>query len=161
MHHFQEDEERMIVLLSSGNLAVTQAVLHRVTSSNRKSNEDLEKKELPQNLKEVADLYQTAELVGDAVRAVYQCVIGKVRYTYSSVGRLQVKLSAANPERYLVACNQRRTPLQGVAKKESAVPGVRFKAWHPPEALHSSLPVQNPLVFDLFERFTETIIGGC
>ena len=86
---------------------------------------------------------------------------GKVRYTVSTVGRLQVKLSAANPERYLVVCNQRRTPLQGVAKKGSAVAGVRFKAWHPPEALHSSLPVQNPLVFDLFERFTETIIGGC
>ena len=46
----------MIVLLSSGNLAVTQAVLHRVTSSNFKSNEDSEKKELPQNLKGVADL---------------------------------------------------------------------------------------------------------
>ena len=88
MHHFQEDEERIIVLLSSGNLAVTQAVLHRVTSSNRKSNEDLEKKELPQNLKEVADLYQTAELVGDTVRAVYQHVGGKVRYTYSYVERL-------------------------------------------------------------------------
>ena len=108
----------MIVLLSSGNLAVTQAVLHRVTSSNRKSNEDLEKKELPQNLKEVADLYQTAELVGDAVRAVYQRVSGKVRYTYSSVERLQVKLCAADPERYLVACNQRRTHLHAVAKKD-------------------------------------------
>ena len=43
MYHFHKDEERMIALLSSGNLAVTQAVLHRVTSSNRKSNEDLEK----------------------------------------------------------------------------------------------------------------------
>ena len=72
MYHSQEDDERMIVLLSSGNLAVTQAVLHRVTSSNFKSNEDSEKKELPQNLKEVADLYQAAELVGDAVREVYQ-----------------------------------------------------------------------------------------
>ena len=72
MHHFQEDEERTIVLLSAGNLAVTQAVLHRVTSSNFKLNEDSEKKELPQNLEEVADLYQAAELVGDAVREVYQ-----------------------------------------------------------------------------------------
>ena len=76
------------------------------------------KKKLPQNLKEVDDLYQAAELVGDAVRAVYQHVVGKVRYTVSSVGRLQVKLSAANPQRYLVACNQRRTPLHAVAKKD-------------------------------------------
>ena len=72
MYHFQEHEERMIVLLSSGNLAVTQAVLHRVTNSNFKANEDSEKKELPQNLEKVADLYQAAELVGDAVREVYQ-----------------------------------------------------------------------------------------
>ncbi len=86
---------------------------------------------------------------------------GTVRYTDSSVERLQVKLSAADPERYLVACNQRKTPLHAVAKKGSAVAGVRFKAWQPPEALHPSLPVQTPLVFDLFDRFTETIIGGC
>ena len=51
--------------------------------------------------------------------------------------------------------------MHAVAKKGSAVAGVRFKAWQPPEALHPSLPVQTPLVFDLFDRFTETIIGGC
>jgi len=43
MHHFHEDQERLIVLLSSGNLAVTQAVLHRVTSSNLRLNEEVEK----------------------------------------------------------------------------------------------------------------------
>ena len=85
---------------------------------------------------------------------------GTVRYTDSSVERLQVKLSAADPERYLVACNQRRTHLHAVAKKGSAVAGVRFKAWKPSEAPHPSLPLQTPLVFDLFDRFTETIIGG-
>ena len=51
--------------------------------------------------------------------------------------------------------------MHAVAKKGSAVAGVRFKAWQPPEALHPSLQVQTPLVFDLFDRFTETIIGGC
>ena len=108
----------------------------------------------------MADLYQTVELVGDAVRAVYQHVGGKVRYTYSSMERLQVKLSAADPERYLVACNQRRTHLHAVSKKGSAVAVVRFKAWKPSEAPHPSLPLQTPLVFDLFDRFTETIIDG-
>ena len=38
--------------------------------------------------------------------------------------------------------------------------GVRFKAWKPSEAPHPSLPLQTPLVFDLFDRFTETIIDG-
>ena len=108
----------------------------------------------------MADLYQNAELVGDTVRAVYQHVGGKVRHTYSTVERLQVKLSAADPERYLVACNQRRTHLHAVSKKGSAVAGVRFKAWKPSEAPHPSLPLQTQLVFDLFDRFTETIIDG-
>ena len=47
---------------------------------------------------------------------------GTVRYTDSSVERLQVKLSAADPERYLVACNQRKTPLHEVAKKGQLLP---------------------------------------
>ena len=41
MHHFHEDQERLIVLLSSGNLVVTQAVLHLVTSSNLRLYEEV------------------------------------------------------------------------------------------------------------------------
>ena len=93
MHHFEEDEERIIVLLSSGNLALTQAVFHRDTSSNGKSNEDLKKK-ITAKPKGVGWLIPTEELVGDAVRAVFACC-GKVRYTYSSMERLQ-SLSAAD-----------------------------------------------------------------
>ena len=36
---------------------------------------------------------------------------GTVRYTDSSVERLQVKLECADPTRYLVACNGRPVPL--------------------------------------------------
>jgi uncharacterized protein (DUF2126 family) len=46
-------------------------------------------------------------------------------------------------------------------QKDAAVAGVRFKAWQPPEALHPTLPVQSPLVFDLFDRYSGSIIGGC
>ena len=86
---------------------------------------------------------------------------GTVRYTDSSVERLQVKLAAADPERYLLACNQRKVPLRLTEQKDAAVAGVRFKAWQPPEALHPTLPVQSPLVFDLFDRYSGSIIGGC
>ena len=37
---------------------------------------------------------------------------GTVRYTDSSVERLQAKLTAADPGRYTATCNQRRMPMQ-------------------------------------------------
>ncbi|MEM9757481.1 MAG: transglutaminase family protein, partial [Pseudomonadota bacterium] len=80
---------------------------------------------------------------------------GTVRYTDSSVERMQVKLSAADPDRYLVACNGRRVPLQG------GIGGVRFKAWQPAEALHPVLPVNAPLTFDIFDTWSGRAIGGC
>ena len=63
---------------------------------------------------------------------------GTVRYTDSSVERLQVKLTTTDPDRYLVACNRRRMPLaedrdrrhrgrrrplQGLAAGAGAAPG--------------------------------------
>jgi len=86
---------------------------------------------------------------------------GTVRYTDSSVERLQVKLTTTDPGRYVVACNKRRMPLQKTETGGVSVAAVRFKAWQPALALHPVIPVHAPLVFDVFDTWSGRAIAGC
>ncbi|MFT5363514.1 MAG: hypothetical protein ACI9VX_001135 [Dinoroseobacter sp.] len=86
---------------------------------------------------------------------------GTVRYTDSSVERLQVKLKAADPSRYAVTANGRRVPLQATGTTGEFVAGVRYKAWQPSESLHPNLAVDVPLTFDIYDTWTGRALGGC
>jgi uncharacterized protein (DUF2126 family) len=86
---------------------------------------------------------------------------GTVRFVDSSVERLQVKLTGLTPERYQVACNGVLIPLHPIGAVGEYVAGVRYRAWQPPSALHPTIGVDSPLVFDLVDSWNSRSIGGC
>jgi uncharacterized protein (DUF2126 family)/transglutaminase-like putative cysteine protease len=86
---------------------------------------------------------------------------GTVRFVDSSVERLQVKLGGLSPDRYQVACNGVLVPLHATGNAGEFVAGVRYRAWQPPSALHPTIPVDSPLVFDLVDTWNGRSVGGC
>lgn len=87
---------------------------------------------------------------------------GTARYVDSSVERLQVKMRFGTPgDRYVLTCNGRRVPLIATGDEGTFVAGVRYRAWQPWSALHPTIGVHSPLVFDLFDTWSGRALGGC
>ena len=86
---------------------------------------------------------------------------GTARYVDSSLERVQVKLKNFTEQRYTLTCNGIKVELSPTGTKGEYVAGVRFKAWQPWSALHPTIGVDTPLVFDIVDDWNKKSIGGC
>ncbi|MRI02549.1 IMP dehydrogenase [Kriegella sp. EG-1] len=86
---------------------------------------------------------------------------GTARYVDSSLERVQIKVRNFTTERYSLTCNGVKIDLSSTGTKGEYVAGVRYKAWEPWSALHPTIGVDVPLVFDVVDMWNKKSIGGC
>lgn len=74
--------------------------------------------------------------------------------------RLQILVKNLTPGRYIITCNQRRVPLHATNVNGEFVAGIRFKARNLVLSLHPHLPVNTPLIFDIYDSWHLRSVGG-
>jgi uncharacterized protein (DUF2126 family) len=80
----------------------------------------------------------------------------------SSLERMQVRVTGLPTDsRYQVVCNGRGVPLVATGKTGEAVAGIRYRARRLYAALHPTIPVHTPLVFDLIDTRKARSIARC
>ena len=74
---------------------------------------------------------------------------------------MQVKVTGMIAGRHAVTATAARCRSPPPACPGEFVAGVRFRAWSPPSALHPTIGVHAPLVFDLVDTWAQRALGGC
>jgi uncharacterized protein (DUF2126 family) len=85
---------------------------------------------------------------------------GTARYVDSSVERVQVRVLGGDNNRFMLTCNGVPVPLMSTGRAGETVAGIRFRAWQPPSALHPTITIDTPLVFDLVDTHNGRSVGG-
>jgi uncharacterized protein (DUF2126 family)/transglutaminase-like putative cysteine protease len=85
---------------------------------------------------------------------------GTVRYVDGSMERLQVTLRGLTAGRHIALVNGRRVPLTPIAT-DTAIAGVRYRAWRAPHALHPSIAPHVPLTCEIYDTYRSRSLGGC
>jgi uncharacterized protein (DUF2126 family) len=85
---------------------------------------------------------------------------GTARYVDSSLERVQVKVFGMTDKRHIITCNKRQIPIQSTGINGEFIGGVRYRAWQPPSALHPTIGVHSPLVFDIYDTWNNRSVGG-
>jgi uncharacterized protein (DUF2126 family)/transglutaminase-like putative cysteine protease len=86
---------------------------------------------------------------------------GVARFIDVANERVQVRLAGLAPDRYVLACNGHRVPLQGTGVHGECLAGVRYKVANPPATQHPTLAPVEALVFDVIDTWGGLAIGGC
>ncbi len=87
--------------------------------------------------------------------------VGTARFVDSSLERIQLKLTGFTRSRYQILCNGCIVPIKSTGVHGEYVAGVRYRAWQPPSALHPTIGIDSPLVFDIVDKWNNSVIGGC
>ena len=86
---------------------------------------------------------------------------GTARYVDSSVERIQVKATGLDPRDAPRDVSGVPVPLTSTGRAGEYYAGVRYRAWQPWSALHPSIPVHAPLVFDVVDIASGVSVGRC
>jgi transglutaminase-like putative cysteine protease len=85
-----------------------------------------------------------------------------VRNVGSALERIQVRVSGATPaSRYVVTCNERRVPLQPTGEAGVSIAGVRYRARKQSVLLHPTIPLHEPLIFEMIDSWMNRAIAQC